>query len=111
MRDMSDGDGVLFYHSTCAEPGVYGIAKVVGTPHPDASQFEPGKYFESRATAGKPVWFCVDVAFVRKFVRPFLLSDIRKNPALADMAILRKGNRLSITPVSPEEFELIGSGG
>lgn len=108
-REMSDGDAVLFYHSNAKVPGVAGIARVSGTAHPDVSQFEPGKYFEPRATTEKPVWYCVDVAFVRKFAEPYSLTDMRANPALADMSVLKKGNRLSITPVTESEFQEIVS--
>lgn len=106
-RDMRDGDQVLFYHSNCKVPGVYGIARVVGEVHPDVSQFEEGEYFEPRATREKPVWHCVDVGFVRKLDAPYGLPEIRQNPKLAGMLILQKGSRLSITPVAPEEFREI----
>lgn len=108
-RDMSDGDLVLFYHSNATVPGVAGIARVVGPAHPDATQFEPGKYFEPRATAEKPVWYCMDVEFVRKFPDTYSLAELRSNPSLTDMLILRKGNRLSITPVTEAEFREIES--
>lgn len=106
-REMSQGDSVLFYHSTCASPGVYGLAKVVSEARPDETQFETGKYFEPRASRAKPVWFCVEVAFEKKFENPVLLSEIRKIPELSGMRLLQKGNRLSITPVEPREFETI----
>lgn len=106
-REMSLGDAVLFYHSTCAVPGVYGLAKVASKAYPDQTQFEVGKYFDSRASCAKPVWFCVDVAFEKKFERPVLLSEIRKIPELSGMRLLQKGNRLSITPVEAREYETI----
>lgn len=106
-KDMSEGDSVLFYHSNCKVPGVVGIAKVVGPAHPDETQFSEGKYFEPRATREKPVWFCVDVAFVQKLAKTYSLQEIRENPKLSEMKLLQKGSRLSITPVSPEEFEEI----
>lgn len=106
-KDMSEGDAVLFYHSNCKIPGVVGIARVVGNAHPDETQFSPGKYFEPRATREKPVWFCVDVAFENTLPKTYSLQEIRENPALSGMKLLQKGSRLSITPVTREEFEEI----
>lgn len=108
-KEMSDGDQVLFYHSNCKVPGVVGIAKVVGLAHPDETQFSEGKYFEPRATREKPVWFCVDVAFVQKLAKTYSLQEIRENSKLSGMKLLQKGSRLSITPVTREEFEEIVS--
>lgn len=111
MRDdMSVGDMVLFYHSSCPIPGVYGIAKVASVPHPDMTQYVPGKHFDPKSTAEKPIWFCVDVEFVTKLEIPYLLSDIRQNPELSEMRILSRGNRLSITPVTEREFRTIFPG-
>lgn len=109
MRDeMQIGDGVLFYHSSCKVPGVYGIAKVASAPYPDPTQFDSGSdYFEPRATKEKPVWYLVDIAFVSKLKEPVTLTDIRANSKLKAMAILQPGSRLSITPVAPEHFSLI----
>lgn len=106
MRDeMRVGDGVLFYHSSCKVPGVYGVAKVVSAPYPDPTQFDTkSAYFEPRATKQKPVWYLVDVAYVRKLKEPVTLADIRTNSKLGTMAILQPGSRLSITPVSPAHF-------
>lgn len=109
MTEMRVGDKVLFYHSTCSEPGVYGIAEVVSEAHSDGSQYLPGKYFEPRATEDEPVWSCVDVGFVSKLREPYLLPEIRANAKLAGMRILQKGNRLSITPVTREEFDEIAT--
>lgn len=109
MRDeMKIGDGVLFYHSSCKVPGVYGVAKVASSPYPDPTQFDStSHYFEPRATKEKPVWYLVDIAFVKKLKEPVTLTDIRANPRLRSMAILAPGSRLSITPVSSEHFQLI----
>jgi predicted RNA-binding protein with PUA-like domain len=108
MRDqMKVGDGVLFYHSTCAEPGIAGLAEIGQLAYPDASQFDPdGKYFDAKATPEKPRWFNVDVKVVRK-TRLMPLSEIRNYPELANMRVLAKGNRLSITPVDPDEWRFI----
>ena len=108
MRDMQIGDGVLFYHSNCAEPGVYGIAEVCAAAAPDATQFDPkSKYYDPRATAEKARWFCVQVKFVRKLKAPRTLAEMRLSPALSKMHILRRGNRLSITPVSEDEWRFL----
>ena len=108
MRDtMRLGDGVLFYHSSCAEPGIAGLAEVASAAYPDATQFDPNSpYFDPKVSVGQPRWLHVDVRFVAK--TPLLsLSELRKHPALAEMRILQKGNRLSITPVSPAEWQYI----
>ncbi len=108
MRDqMRVGDGVLFYHSSCAEPGIAGLAKV-GTPaYPDATQFDPkDKYFDPKATPDNPRWFNVDVHLVKK-TRLMSLAEIRGYPELANMRVLQRGNRLSITPVDPDELAFI----
>ena len=108
MRDgMAAGDGVLFYHSSCAVPGVAGIAEVVGTPYPDASQFDKdSKYFDPKATQEQPRWISVDVRAVKQGAY-LPLSDMRAMPELADMVLLQKGSRLSITPVSAAHWKAI----
>jgi predicted RNA-binding protein with PUA-like domain len=108
MRDqMRVGDGVLFYHSTCAEPGIVGLAEVGKLAYPDATQFDStNKYFDSKATTESPRWFNVDVKLVKK-TRLMALAEIRGYPELANMRILAKGNRLSITPVDPDEWRFI----
>jgi predicted RNA-binding protein with PUA-like domain len=110
MRDaMQPGDGVLFYHSSCAVPGVAGIAEVASTPYPDASQFDQdGKYFDPKATREQPRWISVDVRACAHG-RYLPLSEMRTNPALADMVLLQKGSRLSITPVTKTEWDTIVS--
>ncbi|TAG06331.1 MAG: EVE domain-containing protein [Betaproteobacteria bacterium] len=107
MRDdMKIGEGVLFYHSSCPQPGIAGIAKVASKPMPDKTQFEPGDYFESKSTVEKPIWMCVEVAAVKKI--PLLsLATIRATPELESMRILQRGNRLSITPITDEEWNFI----
>ena len=108
MRDqMQVGDGVLFYHSNCAEPGIVGIAEVCKQAYPDRTQFDPKhKYFDAKATAEKPRWFNVDVKLVRK-TRLLSLKELRETPELANLRILQRGNRLSITPVDPRDWEII----
>ncbi|MEH6437687.1 EVE domain-containing protein [Massilia sp. DD77] len=108
MRDaMSVGDGVLFYHSSCAVPGVAGIAEVASTPYPDASQFDPAsKYHDPKAKQEEPRWISVDVRAVEQG-RYLPLSELRAIPALEDMVLLQKGSRLSISPVTAQEWNTI----
>ncbi|MDP2832619.1 MAG: EVE domain-containing protein [Pseudomonadota bacterium] len=108
MRDqMRVGDGVLFYHSTCAEPGIAGLAEVSALAYPDASQFDAGgKYFDPKATQENPRWFNVEVKYV-KHTRLLPIGEMRNAPELATLRILAKGNRLSITPVDPDEWNFI----
>jgi predicted RNA-binding protein with PUA-like domain len=107
MNDMVVGDGVLFYHSTCAKPGIAGLAEVVSKAYPDATQFEAGgKYHDPKSTADKPRWFNVDVKLVRK-TRLVPLAELRAHPELAELRILQRGNRLSITPVTAAEWKFI----
>lgn len=108
MRDqMRVGDGVFFYHSTCEEPGIAGIAEVRKLAYPDATQFDrESKYFDPKATAPNPRWFNVDVRLVRK-TRLVGIKELRSYPELANMRILQKGNRLSITPIDPAEWDFI----
>ena len=109
MRDeMRVGDGVLFYHSSCAEPGVAGLARIAGKPCPDETQFDPpSDYFDPKATRDKPRWVQIDVALTRK-TRLLPLREMRAAPELATMRVLSRGNRLSITPVTPEEWRAVG---
>jgi predicted RNA-binding protein with PUA-like domain len=106
MRDaMNIGDGVLFYHSSCPQPGVAGLAKVASKAIPDATQFDPkSPYFDAMSTPANPRWVNVQVAFVQK--TPLIsLAAMRAEPALADMVVLQKGSRLSITPVTPAQWQ------
>ncbi len=108
MRDqMRVGDKVLFYHSSCPEPGIAGLAEVGVPAYPDASQFDPqGEYFDAKATPENPRWFNVDVRLVKK-TRLMPLAEIRGYPELANLRILQRGNRLSITPVDPADYAFI----
>ncbi len=104
MRNMSVGDEVLFYHSSCEPPGVAGLAKVARTNVVDETQFDPASpYFDEKATRDKPIWDCVDVEFVQKFPNFVTLERLRHDPDLAEMAVLKVG-RLSVQPVTPEEY-------
>ena len=108
MRDeMRVGDGVLFYHSSCAEPGIAGIAEVASAPYTDATQFDrKSPYYDAQAKRDAPRWVNVEVRALRK-TRLVPLAEIRKHKALAKMVLLRPGNRLSITPVSAAEWRYI----
>ena len=108
MRDgMKVGDGVLFYHSSCPEPGIVGIAKVASGTRPDPTQFDKkSPYFDAASKPDEPRWLLVDVQAVKK-TRLMGLPELRDTPELADMVVLKRGNRLSITPVSEEHWEFI----
>ena len=108
MRDsMRVGDGVLFYHSSCPQPGIAGLAKVASTSYPDDSQFDRGSpYYDPKATRETPRWMLVDVKLDRK-TRLMPLEEMRAHKALEKMVTLRRGNRLSITPVTPAEWNFI----
>ncbi len=108
MRDaMRVGDGVLFYHSSCAEPGIAGLARVASGAYPDPTQFDPtSPYFDPKSRRDAPRWLLVDVALVRK--TPLLaLRTMRERPELATMGVLQRGSRLSITPVTPAEWAAV----
>ena len=108
MRDaMRVGDGVLFYHSSCPQPGIAGLAEVCSTAYPDASQFDANSpYFDPKSKPEAPRWLHVDVRFISK-TRLLGLSEMRQQASLASMRVLQAGNRLSITPVSPEEWQAV----
>lgn len=108
MRDgMRVGDGVLFYHSSCAEPGIVGIAQVASTAYPDPTQFDPkSPYYDPKSKPEEPRWLLVDVQVLKK-TRNLTLPEMRVNAALEDLVVLRKGNRLSITPVEPKHWREI----
>lgn len=108
MRDqMRVGDGVLFYHSNCKVPGIAGIARVSSIAYPDATQFKrDGKYFDPKATQEQPRWFNVDVQLIKK-IPLVTIGELRQHPELARMRTLQRGNRLSITPLDPREWQFI----
>ena len=108
MRNqMQLGDQVFFYHSSCEQPGIAGIATVSKLAYPDVTQFNPkSKYYDPKATLENPRWFNVEVKLIRK-IRLISLKELRGYPELASMRILQKGNRLSITPVDPAEWTFI----
>ncbi len=109
MRDgMRPGDGVLFYHSSCAEPGVVGLAEVASPAYPDPTQFQrKSDYFDPRSTPENPRWMLVDVAFRRKLKRTITLAELKQQAGLEGFALLQRGNRLSVLPVSKAEWTCI----
>ena len=108
MRDqMNVGDGVLFYHSSCPEPGIAGIAQVASTPYPDASQFDAkSPYYDPKSSRENPRWMLVDVKLVKK-TRLLPLEQMRDARALEDMVTLRRGNRISIKPVTAAQWNSV----
>ena len=108
MREqMKVGDGVLFYHSSCAVPGIAGVAEVASDPYPDPTQFDPSSpYHDAAARVDKPRWYLVDVR-ARYKVDVFTLAKMRETPQLEDMRVLRRGNRLSITPVDAVHWKYL----
>jgi predicted RNA-binding protein with PUA-like domain len=109
MRDdMKLGDQVFFYHSSCKEIGVVGVMEVAAESYPDHTAFDSrSKYYDPKSSEEKPRWFMIDVKFVRKFSRTITLAEIKANPLLEDMRLIKKGNRLSINPVTRGEWEAI----
>ncbi len=111
LRDsIRKGDKVLIYHSNTKEIGVVGVAQVVSDTYPDTHQFDPkSPYFDPKSKKENPAWVSRDVRFVKKFPRILTLEELKKQPTLKEMFILRKGNRLSITPVTSKDFLYIGT--
>lgn len=111
MRDeMKVGDLAFFYHSNCKEPGIIGIMQVVKESYPDFSAFNPNHaYFDPKSSVENPRWFMVDMQFIRKLSRIITLQELKTRPELEDLAVVRRGNRLSILPVSAPQWEFIVS--
>ncbi|MBA1148439.1 EVE domain-containing protein [Ectothiorhodospiraceae bacterium WFHF3C12] len=109
MRDeMQPGDQVFFYHSNCKVPGIVGIAEVVRGGYPDHTAYEPeSDHYDPKSDPENPRWFMVDVKFRRRLTRTIPLPELKANPALADMPLVRKGNRLSIMPVTEAQWNEI----
>ncbi|MEX2494719.1 MAG: EVE domain-containing protein [Woeseia sp.] len=109
IRDeMRPGDMAFFYHSSCAEPAIVGIIKIASQAYPDPTQFDPGSsYHDPKSGEETPRWYLVDVAFERKLKRPVTLKELKGEPKLAEFQLVRRGNRLSVFPVSREHWELI----
>jgi predicted RNA-binding protein with PUA-like domain len=109
LRQMKIGDGVLFYHSSCALPGVVGVAKVAVAAFPDPTQFDSrSDYHDPKSSQEEPRWFAVDVAYQRKLKRTITLNELRDHAdALGDFALIRRGNRLSVLPVTAAQWKTI----
>lgn len=109
LRDeMKKGDKVLFYHSNTEMVGVYGICEVVKEGYPDFTAFDPDdKHYDPKSNPKNPTWFVIDVKYVKKFKKPVLLEYIKENPKLQNMKLIQRGNRLSVLPVTEEEYNEI----
>ncbi len=109
MRDdMKMGDEIFFYHSNCKAPGIVGVARVASEPYPDPTQFDKkSRYYDAKSSKDNPRWCLVDVEFVRKLARNITLTEIKAQKTFADMTLTRKGNRLSIMPVSKKHWNKI----
>ena len=109
LRDqMRVDDLAFFYHSSCERPGITGITKIVRAGYPDHTALDPeSKYHDPKSTPDNPRWYMVDVKFERKFARTITLDELKEHPQLADMALLRRGNRLSVMPVTAEQWAYI----
>jgi len=106
--DMKKGDLALFYHSNCKEPGIVGIMRIVKQAYPDTTAFDPdSKYYDPKSDPEKPRWLMVDVQFVEKFSHNVSLQELKNHRNLAEMQILRRGNRLSVTPISKKHWDYI----
>ena len=107
MKEMKKGDQVLFYHSSTNPTGVAGVAKVVSKAYPDPTQFDPkSRYHDKKSTPGQPRWWLVDIAFVRKLERVVCLREIKSEPSLEDMVLVRN-SRLSVQPVTEAEYRRV----
>jgi predicted RNA-binding protein with PUA-like domain len=106
--DIKPGDQVFFYHSNCKEPAIVGIMEVTREGYPDHTAFDPEQhYYDPKSDPDNPRWYMVDVKFVRDLKRPITLQELKQLPELEDMPLVRRGNRLSIMPVSKEHWQLI----
>ncbi|MDH0895208.1 MULTISPECIES: EVE domain-containing protein [unclassified Pseudomonas] len=108
MRSMQTGELFFFYHSSCPEPGIAGIARIAGPVYPDPTALDPGShYHDPKASAEKNPWSALDVEFVEAFPRVLPLARLRDNPALAELALVQRGSRLSVMPVSDAQWQAI----
>jgi predicted RNA-binding protein with PUA-like domain len=108
MRSMQIGDEFFFYHSSCPEPGIAGIARIAGPVYPDPTALDPNShYFDAKASAEKNPWSALDVEFVEAFPRVLPLASLREQQALAELALVQRGSRLSVMPVSAEQWQAI----
>jgi predicted RNA-binding protein with PUA-like domain len=109
-EEMKVGDLAFFYHSSCTPPGIVGTMKIVSEAYPDPTQFDPkSDYYDPKSTKEKPIWFLRDVDFIAKFDHMIPLATLRETPGLENMLLLRKGQRLSVLPVEPDEWKIINT--
>jgi predicted RNA-binding protein with PUA-like domain len=105
---MKAGDLAFFYHSNANPSGIVGVMEIVGEPYPDPTQFQPkSEYYDPKSPKDNPRWLARDVVFVEKFKRVIPLSELKATPGLEDMQVVRKGQRLSVMPVEPDEWEIV----
>ncbi len=109
LRDeIKAGDGVLFYHSSCAEPAIVGLAEVVRDGYPDHTAQDPrSDHYDPKASPDKPIWYMVDIRFVERLPRPLTRLDLQGHPLLAGMEVMKRGSRLSVQPVRAEEWQAV----
>ena len=108
LRSMHPGDLFFFYHSSCPEPGIAGIARIAGPVYPDPTALDPqSHYFDAKASTEKNPWSALDVEFVEAFPRVLPLARLRDNPALAELALVQRGSRLSVMPVNEAEWHAV----
>jgi predicted RNA-binding protein with PUA-like domain len=108
MVGMQVGEQIFFYHSSCETPGIYGSARVSKTSVADPTQFDKkSEYYEAKATPEKPIWFCVEIQFENEWAQPISLEQIKKDKNLSEMLVVKKGQRLSIQPVSKKDFSYL----
>lgn len=108
MRSMKKGDLAFFYHSSCEVPGVYGVMQIARAAYPDFTAWDPeNAHYDPRSTSERPLWYMVDVRFKQKFTQPVTLNQIKAQPALKQMRLVQRGNRLSVMPVTAKEWNTI----
>ena len=108
MKDMNVGDEVLFYHSNAEPTGIFGLAQVSHKAEPDETQFDKkSEYYDKKATKEKPIWFCVEIKYKSHLKNPMTLADLKADKKLKDMLVVQRGQRLSVQPVSKNDFEHI----
>lgn len=108
MREMKKGDYALFYHSSAEPIGIVGLMKIAREAYPDPTQFDAKSYkYDPKSTKKNPRWSSVDLRFIEKFKDPLTLTELKNDPAFADMLVVRRGNRLSVMPVSEKHFKRI----
>ena len=108
LRSMQPGELFFFYHSSCPEPGIAGIARIAGPVYPDPTALDPqSHYFDAKASTEKNPWSALDVEFVEAFPRVLPLARLRDNPALAELALVQRGSRLSVMPVNEAEWHAV----